>query len=136
MVHEETGISDDSNLNQWVNGIVAVEPVGELQGGVGDRVRVTVDMPRRMEIVSTTEEWEPHSRMKFSNDLKSMPGWVAYELESQGEGTLLTFTAEHQPRGFLMWLIQPILRRVFNRERPLELERLKQALEGEAETVS
>ncbi len=123
-------INDDDCLGKWVNGIVAVVPIGELKGGVGDRVRISVDIPKKMDIVSTVIEWEPDRLMKFSNDVKVMPGWIGYELKPLESGTELTFTAEHHPKGIFMRLISPLIRRMFRKERRKELERLKQVLEA------
>jgi uncharacterized protein YndB with AHSA1/START domain len=121
-------LNDNSKISSWVNGIVAIEPFGEPTEGLGAKATITVNVPAEMKMVSTISEWEPPRRFAWSVDIEQMTSRQTYTLEEVGDGTKVTLTVEHRPKGFFMKLLSPVIGWQIKSERAKEMERLKKVL--------
>jgi carbon monoxide dehydrogenase subunit G len=123
-------INDNEKISSWVKGIVSVEPFGEPTDGMGAKVKLVVNVPAEMELVSTISEWEPPHRFAWSVDVKEMASTQTYILDEVEGGTKITLNVEHRFKTFFMKLISPLIGMQIKSERAKEMERLKQVIEA------
>ncbi|WP_395376160.1 SRPBCC family protein [Marinicella sp. W31] len=125
-------LMDDSNLSLWVNGIVAVNPIGEHHNSVGDAVMIEVNVPKEMHIRSTLSRLDQPHLFATEYEAGNMKGGMQYTLKSVNESTTAVhYTAVHHPQGWLMKLLSPLIGVVIKKERKKELMRLKAVLESD-----
>lgn len=121
---------DFHNAPRWMSLVKRLEPVvgGPVQRG--SQVLVTIDlMGQTRQVVSEMWSYDPPSRLGFRNTSSGITGQFEYALESEREGTRITFTANIKPRGFA-WLLLPLVLKGHRERYRDQLARLKSAIEG------
>jgi hypothetical protein len=121
---------DFSQASRWRNLVRHVEIVGGGPPREGAQVQVTFDMQgRSKQVVSTMWAYAPPRRVGYRNTESGITGTFEYTLQPDRGGTLVTFTADVRPHGF-MWLVFPLLLRQHRARYRDQLANLKRALAG------
>ena len=89
-------LNDESNAALWINGIVSIEPIGEPKEGLGSQVKIVVNVPSDMEIISTVTEWDPPKRFAWTGEVEGFTGVQTYQLEEVEGGTKIILDVEHR----------------------------------------
>lgn len=126
---------DFTNASRWRNLVRRIDVVTAGPLRVGSELRITIDVLGAVKEVSS-ELWayEPPRRYGLCNTTNHVTGAFEYTLEPQNGGTLVQFTCDVGPHGW-MWLALPLLimdSRVRYRD---QLRNLKTAIEEDPSPV-
>lgn len=122
-------MADLSTAPRWRSLVRRIELVGQGQLRQGAEVLVTIDVMGR-QVSATSEVWayEPPRRLGFRNRANGVTGRFEYLLRPSSAGTIVTFTCDIRPHGW-MWLLLPVLVRNNRSRYADQLQRLRAALE-------
>ncbi len=119
--------------SRWRNLVRQIEVATPGPLGVGSELLVTFDVMGTVR-KAASEVWafDPPRRLGLRNTASNVTGVFEYTLEPRGSGTLVRFTCDIQPHGF-MWLALPFLFRGNRRRYRAQLPNLKHAVEEETQ---
>ncbi len=120
---------DFSRAARWRNLVRQIEVVTPGPLREGSELRVTFDAMGTVR-TATSEVWafDPPRRFGLRNTASNVTGLFEYTLEPRGSGTLVRFTCDIRPRGF-MWLALPFLVRGNRGRYRDQLPNLKRAMD-------
>lgn len=111
--HVWTLLTDPSQIQRWMPDLVSDEPQTPGPTGVGTTTRMT--MRERSKLVEYTTElhaYEPPSRLELEmrgGNLGASPMRVSYALTDLGASTRLVYSSAWKPRGFMFYLLLPLI---------------------------
>lgn len=127
---------DFAKASRWRSHVREVRIVTEGPLRPGTELHVTFDMLGRVS-TARCEVWafETARRFGLRHTEENATATFEYLLVQEGTGTLVTFTCDLRPHG-LMWLLLPVMMRGNRGRYALQLPKLKQEVEHEADLVS
>jgi uncharacterized protein YndB with AHSA1/START domain len=113
----------------WAKGAGQIRDVSDNPAKLGTTwTQVSSMAGRKVEAIARVEACDPDRRFAFSTD-KPFPARLAFELEPEGEGTVVNVHAEAEPGGFFS-IATPLLRKAATDRLTKDVASLKSKLEA------
>lgn len=123
-------LDDSERAQQWITGLVEIQPITEGGNRVGAKARHTyTENGRTFTMEEETLIYEPNKQFKIQGKTDVFDMTADYRLTPSGTGTLLQFEETLRFSNFIMRLLSPLMMRGANKRVDQELQRLKSLVE-------
>ena len=123
-------VTNPANNATWVSGIESAEWTSDGPPGVGSTIKeVAKLLGRKIEAVAEITGWDPPNLERIKSAGGPLPFESTLKFEAQGDGTLLTETAQVELGGFFK-LAEGLVGKQFEKQKESDSSALKLLLEA------
>ncbi len=126
-------LTDFANLSEWQKGVHGTEVLTEGPVRVGTRFKESFDLVgRRVEMICEVSDVQAGRAVSYGSVSKgSLEYQGSFVMEPREEGTTLRYSATTKTHGLLR-ILEPFVRREFEREATTEFQQIKRFVEARA----